>query len=254
VNVFTWTPNADGITLTRSSNAKPQVFGYGKEFLVDEEYAALTVKWIRIDAHTLKGTFSRNDRTLLYTNITTVSPDGQHSTRVEEYAGGRKQTYKYDRIGPVPAGDTFMGTWRLVLPRYFRIIKVDGDSLEWSSDVQSTEAKTPSQTAPTFIRGQRGKLDGKEYQDTSRGGTIAATTRMTRIDANTIEVITKVPPIQIPKGLTTRLSPAAELRSKGYEQKVVAQLKGNTLIYTTTDKLQDGAQTEPSIIEYERVK
>jgi hypothetical protein len=248
VRIATITVNGDGYSVVSSPDAKPLVIRYGKDFADDQGFAVFTGNVVRVDAHTLKGTYILNGE-LAYTVTTTIAPDGKHSTRLREYAnGGTKQIMEDERVGPVPTGDVLAGIWKTVLPRYIRSVKVDGNNFEWLSSVENH----PSTTTRNPSRGFKSELDGKEHQSADRGGT---TNRSKRIDINTIEVIEKVPPVKVPEDFAARMPPnnLAKLKA-GYERKQLWQIKGDTLSITTTDRLQDGTQTQSSVAEYERVR
>ena len=256
VSVFTMTPNESGLTFVNLLNPKPVVMSYGKDFVSDRGYAVLIGNTVRVDDYTMKTIYRQNGK-LALTVIHTISPDGKHSTRAQEYANfGQKRILEDERVGSVPAGDVFVGTWKLVRPKYIRTVKVDGNNFEWSSSVEGevTTKNTQLQASVRFRPGAKGKLDGKEYKEFDVGGR-QTTKRMRRIDNNTIEIIEKVPPLDLAEDFAANMSPNDLAKSRaGFDRKQLWQVKGGILRVTTTDQPKDGTQTQPSVTEYERVK
>jgi hypothetical protein len=211
-------PNSDGITIQATEGGKPNVLHYGKDYPSED---GTTWNTVRIDSHTLKSTFTQGGKVRL-NETATVSPDGKHYTRIREAVGfPLKETLEYNRIGPVPAGDAFFGTWQEIVketgPMTYRI-KVEGDTFEIGAD-----------GAPGVFKA---KLDGKEYKHPTYDTTMQAKRR----DAQTIEILFKNP---------------ADLASKGPGRPMLWQVKGNMLTLTLS---MSGAQSKPIVQEFERAK
>jgi hypothetical protein len=193
-------PNGEGIS--REQGGLQIDIHYGKDIVVERTGA--TIKMVRVDDHTLKTTVSSGGK--IVDNITTtVSPDGKHYTQKEEHEGtAATPVEEYERVGPVPSGDAFWGTWRRISPPLDTYtIKIDGDLFD-----NKIEGPYPHSLTT--------KLDGKE----SKIGRSNATEQAKRIDAQTIEMIEKSP-----EGLEVG--------------KILFQVKGDTLIETNTLTLPD---------------
>ncbi len=217
-NKLVLSPNSNGITIQAVEGGKPNVLQYGKDYLSDD---GTTWNTVRVNDHTLKSTFTQGGK-ILANETATVSPDGKHYTRVQELVGSpRKETLEYDRVGPVPAGDAFFGTWQEIVketgPLTYRI-KIDGDTFEIGAD------GTPG----VF----KAKLDGKEQKHP----TFNATMQAKRKDAQTIEILFKNP---------------ADLASNGPGRPMLWQVDGKRLTLTLS---MSGAQSKPIVQEFERVK
>jgi len=202
----------------QTNEQEPFVILYGKDSPAPNGSMRSTV---RLNDHSLESTSKINGK-VIERITTTVSADGKHLIRVSEQilaAGTYKSTLVGDRVGPVPAGDVFLGTWRQNEakathdPPHLRIIKIDGSTFDYS--ISSGHYASAN-------------LDGKEYKADNGRTTI----QVKRIDAQTIEIFFK-------NDLDVSV--------------VQAQVKGNTLIWTTTGT---GAQGKPfkRVEYYERVK
>lgn len=172
---------------------------------------------VRVSDHMVSATSKRG--AAVFKETGTVSSNGKHYTRIRQLLGDPdKITFEYDRVGPVPAGDAFCGTWQQV---NLLVIKVDGDNFDWSSgDIHVLTARR----------------DGKECKSDLPGRT---TYSLKRTDRPTIEIVTKT---------TEGWAPPA-LRNG---RKEIWQVQGDTL--TRTFQNQTDAQSIPELIAYERTK
>jgi hypothetical protein len=215
-------PTADGISI-QQNGGKPIIAIYGKDYSMN----GITANTIRVDAHTLKTT-SLMDGKAISKRTETVSPDGKHYTRIQEdvlppelsqRGISGNSTFEYDRVGSVPSGDAFLGTWRQTSPRSFRTytITVEGEIFDIARNGRPWLA---------------GKLDGNESKDT-----IGGTNQAKRIDAQTIEIIST-----FTDGTNT------------LESKHLYQVKDNTLIETNINTTPPYGKTFKSIVNYERIK
>jgi hypothetical protein len=207
-------PASDGISIQQGAS-KPDIAHYGKDSLFQ---GGATWNIVRVNDHNLKSTASLDGK-ILINETATVSSDGKHYTRIQVMVGdARKSTIEYERVGPVPTGDAFFGTWQQILPKpketgpLTYTIKIDGDTFDFSGSSGSS---------------YKGKLDGKEYNHPEDGSTIQAR----RIDGQTIELSFR----------TTQGIAATQLW----------QLKGNNLTRTTRI---GNAQGQGSVTEFERIK
>jgi hypothetical protein len=217
-------PNGDGYSF-QLNGEKPSIHIYGKDSLAND---GSTVKFVRVDSHHLTGTIGTNVRTLL-NETATISPDGKRYTRTREFVGASfKEILEYDRVGPVPTGDAFFGTWKQTSPLKTLTIKVNGDMFNEAqrrNPPLRIENRTISEPNLTL------KLGGKESK-----GADGVTHQAKRIDAQTIEVIQKT---------------ASDTNT--FEQTTLYQVKGNTLIETTTSTLPNRKPSE-TITNFERIK
>jgi hypothetical protein len=218
-------PMEGGISIQRSSE-KPIAGKYGQDLAIAD---GSTINIVRVDDHNIKNTISQNGK-ITGTQTGSVSPDGKRYSWIWERVGGGKTTLGYDRVGPVPAGDAFFGTWQVVLsnprpeqsgPSTYTLI-VDGETFDWSIGDRHTVTA---------------KFDGKEYKRDN--GTF--TMQLKRIDDHTIEIVQK------PSN-----DKAKELFN-GRELKDLWQVNGNTLIVTGTRQSPDNVQSK-SVVEFERIK
>jgi hypothetical protein len=208
------TPSPDGISI-QESGGEPTIVKYGQ----DTPYSGMTINITRIDDHNLASTFSLGGK-IIAKETGTVSADGKHYVRNQEIVGeaSRKSAIEYDRVGTVPAGDAFVGTWQQALPKRKETgpltytIKIDGDSFDFAGSNGS---------------GFKGKLDGKKYKRPEDDSTLQAR----RIDAQSIELSIKT--------------------AIGVAVTQLWQVKGNTL--TRTAKIAD-AQGQGRVVKFERVK
>jgi hypothetical protein len=239
-------PVSGGISI-QEGTGKPEIVPYGEEtpVLAPEgirQRFKTTRNIVRIDDHTLKSTVS-NDGEVGIRETATASADGKHFTRVQEFGENRKIITDYERVGPVPPGDLFFGTWKRAVSKNSptRTIKTDGDSFEWSTNGPF----------PGMAPGLTGKFDSKEYQGS--GLLSSSTYRLKRVDDHTIEIVRTMLPREIPKELAAGMSPELAARIKaGFETRELWQVKGNILTITSRD--QDGTQSKPEVAKYERVK
>jgi len=205
-------PNGDGITI--EGNGQNAVTHYGKDFLSDD---GTTWNIVRIDDHTLKSTFAINGKVIV-NETATVSPDGKRYTRVQQPVGGSgKATIEHERIGSVPAGDLFFGTWK-------RIPRPD------TTGPLTVTLKVDSETFDLTQRSRHmltAKFDGKDY--IPEAGIVAV--QVKRIDRYTIEMVQKI-----------ANSPIAT---------TLWQVKGDILTRTLK---ASGAQGQPNVQEFERAK
>ena len=108
-------PASGGISI-QEGTGKPEIYPYGEDTPVVPSKGMRggfksTRNIVRIDSHTIKGTLSVDGNAM--SNATgTASADGKHYTLATDYSDGSKGTTEYDRVGPVPSGDLFFGTWR----------------------------------------------------------------------------------------------------------------------------------------------
>jgi hypothetical protein len=219
--LLTLAPYADGISL-QTNKEKLNIAHYGKDSLGND---GSTFNLVRVDDHTLKSTSSQDGK-VIAKDTGTVSSDGKHYTRIRKatFAGKLlKTTYEYDKVGSVPTGDAFFGTWRETSPLMIYTIKVDGDMFY----IARSGGMFPETTK------LRIKLDGKDYK-----GTLGETNQARRIDAQTIEIISEYP--------------ATKLENKS-DVKDLYQVKGNTLIQTYTET-RSGREPSKSIDRFKRIK
>ena len=206
-------PFTDGISIQESEGRKTNAT-YG----LDTPYVIGSIKVVRIDDHNLASTLSLNGKVGI-TETGKVSPDGKHYTRSQELMDtGQKEAIEYDRVGSVPAGDAFFGTWQQVFPKpkpsgpLTYTIKIDGDSFYFAGSSNSS---------------YKGKLDGKEQKLPEDGSIMQAR----RIDTQTIELSFKT--------------------TVGIAGTMLWQVKGNTLIRTISIT---NAQGQSRAVEFERVE
>jgi hypothetical protein len=213
-NSLVLAPSAGGISI-QERGGKPTIAKYGEE----SPFEVGTINVVRIDDHHLATTMSLDGKVLIK-ETGTVSPDGKQYVRKQEFVtrGSISAAIQYDRVGPVPAGDAFFGTWQQTLPirkdagPVTYTIRIDGDAFDFVGSDSSN---------------WKGKLDGKEYKQPEDGQTMQAR----RIDAQTIELSFKTP--------------------EGISATMLWQVKGNTLIRTTRIAY---AQGQGRTVEFERVK
>jgi hypothetical protein len=206
-------PTSDGISV-QQGESKPDIAYYGK----DSPFAGGgTYNIVRVDAHNLKSTASLDGKVLI-NETAAVSPDGKHYTRILEMVGAaRKATIEYERVGPIPSGDAFFGTWQEIArpsqtgPLTYTVM-IDGDTFDFSGSNGSI---------------YKGKLDGKEYKRPEDDSTMQAR----RIDGQTIELSFRT--------------------VQGIAATHLWQLKGNNLTRTTRI---GNAQGQGSVTEFERVR
>jgi hypothetical protein len=209
-------PTADGISI-QPNGEKPIIATYGKDYLM----TGYTANTVRVDDHTLKTThFSLMDGKVTSIRTETVSPDGKHY--IQEYGlppelsqRGVSRKVEYDRVGPVPSGDAYFGTWRQTSPLDIYTIKIEGETFALINNGR-----------PNFAV----KLDGNESESS------LLTFQAKRIDAQTIEVILK-----------RTLGPKVE------ELKTLYQVKGDILIETRTTTTP-GLEPIKRVINFERMK
>jgi hypothetical protein len=215
----TYAATANGVSIQNAPN-KPVVANYdGKDYPTG---VGTTISVSKSNDHTLVITTKRNGQ-IRFTSTRTVSSDGKRLTAVGEakgVAGSTKETQVYDRVGPPPGGDAFLGTWREDVakrkfdPPYTYTIKVDGDQ------VDLTTSERHIFTA---------KLDDKATKRDDQDNTM----RLKRIDANTVEMVDD--------------SPVRPPQTRRW------QLKGNTLVETLTGTGPDGKPFH-AMASYERQK
>jgi hypothetical protein len=207
----------DGGVSIQQGEGKPEIILYGKDTLRAD---GNTINATRIDGHTIKTTTSRDGK-VLQSTTGTVSADGMQFTPIIESDGGRMTPRAYDRIGPVPSGDAFFGTWKQNVVPTIYVLKVDSETFDWTLNGK------PRLTA---------KFDGTEYKNS-----LGAMTTLKRIDPYTIEMISKLPAPKASNDLASKLPP---------EMKMVWKVKNNTL--TLTQGRND--VTAGTTMEFERVK
>jgi hypothetical protein len=242
-------PVSGGISI-QEGRGKPEIVPYGEDTPILPPEGIVqrfksTRNIFRIDNHTLKSAVS-HDGEVGIKETATASADGKYFTRVREFGENLRLIIDYERVGSVPSGDAFFGTWKRAISENSpsRTVKVDGDDFEWSALVPDGR---PGIMAP----GLTGKFDGREYQ--GRGLLRAYTFVLKRIDARTIEITGKTPPREIPQDLAANISPkTAASAAKGREIREIWQVKGDILTITSQD--QDGTQSKPAVAKYERVK
>ena len=176
-------PGSNGFSMQRDEEA-PSINKWGSDNHNDDGTMSDIA---RVDNHTLKSTISQNG-TVTGTQTGRVSPDGKRYTWIWEREGITGATsLEYERIGPVPAGDSFYGTWKIIPtppnpnesgPLTY-MIKVDGDAY----DIAINSRGFNGQIMPSW----KGKLDGKQYKG-PEGLEGHSITQARRIDAQTIEV------------------------------------------------------------------
>ena len=233
-------PVSGGISI-QDGTQKPEIVLYGQD---TPRTNGFTTNTVRIDDRTLQSTISRNGE-VSFNETATSSADGKHFARVEEFLDSSKLTYEYDRIGPVPSGDLFFGSWKQILVNIgartisrARTVKVDGDSFEWTG---------PGPLKP----GLTGKFDGREYQ--GRGFFGIFTYVLKRTDDHTIEMVRKEAHPENRPDWAAEISAETEPSvSKVSESREIWRVKGDILTITSQD--QDGTQSEPTVQEFERVK
>jgi TPR repeat protein len=228
------TPAADGISIQRNGE-KPIIASYGKDYLLTR----VTANTVRVDDHTLKTTTFSLDGKVISKSTETVSPDGKHyiqESAVPSEVSQRVFGIEYDRVGPVPSGDAFFGTWRRTSNLNIQTIKVEGETFTLLDNGRLRFAQ---------------KLDGKESEGkllTPRVTRIdSQTTELTqtyqakRIDSQTIEVIQKLSAKigQTPLSVSVR--------------RVLFQVKGDTLIETNTGT-PSGLESDKHVTNFERMK
>lgn len=207
---WTLSPNGDGFSIQRNGGML-HIGSYGKDFLSEDGY---TANIVRVDDHTLARTNLRDG--IFHSQETNiVSPDGKHFTRIVEFANfSNKITVEYERIGSVPTGDAFFGTWRKRSLMTTLTITIDSRTFN--------TAENSAHTINAF------KLNGNESK-----GSLGETYRAKRIDARTIEVIRKLP--------------------QNFEQTSLWQVQGDTLLVTSTVTAPDKEPLK-SVSSYERMK
>jgi hypothetical protein len=217
ITQLTITPTGHGYSI-QENKGKPTSYTYGKDFIHE---GGFTVNTVRVDDHTLAYT-SMKEGKVISKETATVSPDGKHYTRSQELAGStRKFIIKYDRVGSVPPGDAFFGTWRQTSPITTHTIKVDGDMFyltENASDLGDLEKLTI-------------KLDGKKSK-----GADGETIQARRIDAQTIERIQKFGD-----------------GKNSFEVKIQYKVQGVTLMETQTASIPNEAPSK-TVTNFERIK
>jgi hypothetical protein len=159
----------DGISFQENQN-KPEVAHFGKDSQFSD---GSTVNLVRNDNHTfttaetITGT---GDRKLIFKETVTTSPDGKQLTRIQELPMSQGRTsVLYQRVGSVPAGDAFFGSWRLISPLGTIAIKIDGGTITFTEN-----------GGRTFTA----KMDGEP----ANGPMPRISVRVKRIDAKTIEI------------------------------------------------------------------
>ena len=207
------TPNGDGITI-EGGNGQKGIIRYGKDYLSSD---GTTWNIIRVDDHTLKSTFALNGK-IIVNETATASPDGKRYTRAQQRVGSTETTtMEFERVGPVPTGDAFFGTWKPAVgageagPLTYTL-KVDRETCEIS------------RYGKHWVTA---KFDGKDYklEDGSN-----STVQLKRVDNHTFEMVQKFDSISL--------------------QTVIWQVQGNTLTRTVS---RPRAQ-QPTVREFERIK
>jgi hypothetical protein len=218
---FTISPNGNGLSI--QEDGMPTVnLTYGKDYL---EYGA-KANTVRVDDHTFKTTYSK-DAKVTSNRTETVSPDGKHYTLIQESVispeliqrgiSGRS-TFEFDRVGSVPSGDAFLGTWRLIFPLKLYTIKADAGTASVTDSGRLWFAE---------------KLDGKESERQY------VTNQAKRIDAQTIELVQKLS--------------AKSSQPSGFVTTVLFQVKGDTLIETRT-VTRPNEEPSKNVTHFERIK
>jgi hypothetical protein len=213
------TPTANGISARIGQGNLTDLPWDGNDHPISR---TMTANVVRVNDHTLVLTIKSGGK--VFTKMTmTASDDGKQLAMVEEGTNlgePYKNTIMEDRVGAVPMGDAFFGTWQpdssktKFEPPPTLTFKVDEDTLDF------TTGKTHVFTA---------KLDGKDHKPDSSN----ATMRLTRIDDHTIEII-------------------ETLSSGSATQTTQWQVKGDQLISTRT--VTSGGKTSRLVQYYERVK
>jgi hypothetical protein len=213
------TPIANGINAKIGQGNPTDLLWDGSDHAISR---TMTANVVRVNDHTLIVTIKSGEK--VFSKMTmTASDDGKHLTMVEEGMNlgvPYKNTIVADRVGSVPMGDAFFGTWQPDLsktkyePPPTLTFKVDEDTLDF------TTGKTHLITA---------KLDGKDHKSDSSN----ATMRLTRMDDHTIEIL-------------------ETLSSGGATQITQWQVKGDQLISTRTGT--SGGKPTKLVQYYERVK
>ena len=115
-------PNGDGLSFRRSMYEKPLVISYGKEYADESFYPErianlppVMATVVRVDDHALEFSY-RDDGKLVFQCIYAVSPNGKQMKEIGLYSGRSAHSTIYKRIGSIPDGDAFFGTWQRPLP------------------------------------------------------------------------------------------------------------------------------------------
>lgn len=115
-------PSGDGLSFRRSIYEEPQVIIYGKEFADDSFYPErmaglppVMATVVRVDDHALEFSY-RDNGELVFQCIYAVSPNGKQLKAIGLYSGRSANSTIYKRIGSIPDGDAFFGTWQRPWP------------------------------------------------------------------------------------------------------------------------------------------
>lgn len=176
---LTIAPTGNGLSFQRFIDEEPFLIGYGKDFedeypfidrMYDEPVPIATV--LRIDDRTLEFSYKHNGEIILKCTYA-ASSDGRQLEASWEYTiGGKNRPALYDRVGSVPEGDTFFGTWQPHSDWADVTIIIRGKTIDWyAGDLHVV----------------KGKFDGKKYRGDNYSSK-NATYRFRRLNYHTIEI------------------------------------------------------------------